>query len=233
MKKFLRVAALVVLIGGLVWFEVKWVSEADYENQKSRTAELLTEIAGEVSIIEVGLLEDGEIGEAKGRFDTALSSLNEIPYAAREKEDLLAELATYDEGLTDNAELAKELKILRSLCMGFAEKITSEYKEKTVSADLFKAINKEFLELAENLPEVKYEATQKLVTELKELINQVATSAAATANCVDTCEKATIETQKTALEQKLSDVTAKINVANDMIRDEFDSSGLTQRLHNI
>lgn len=233
MKRILRILALVLLVGGLVFFEVKWISGADYENQKNRTAELLADIAGEISVIEVQLLEDGEIGESKTKFDTALSELRAIPYATTERGELLGELAEYEGNLSENAELAKELKVLRSLCMGFVEKVAVNYKEKTVNAELFRTMNKEFLEIAQNLPEAKYAPVQELVAELKAVANQVAVSSAATANCVGVCAKATTETQKTALEKKLNEALAKIEKINSVVRDEFDSGELVWRLHNI
>lgn len=233
MKKFLRVALLLGLVGVLVLFEIRWVSEKNYENQKSRTAELLSELAGEVSIIEVGLIDGGEITESKEKFGTALSELRDIPYAVNEKGDILAELSAYDESLDNNAEIASELKVLRLLCAGFAEKMSTEYKDQPVNSDLFRKMNKDFLELIDNLPEVKYEPVQKLVAELKDVLNQVAVSAAATANCVGVCAKTTVETQRAALEKKIDVATKKIEEVNDAIRKEFDSSELVLHLNKI
>ena len=233
MKKVWRIVILILLVGLLVFFEVKWISASNYDNQKNRTIELMSDIAGEISLIEVRLMEDGEVGEEKARFDTALFELKSIPYATQEKADLIEELVVYEGAVLQKSELAKELKILRSLCAGFVEKMAINYKQKTVDASLFRAMNKEFLELTENLPDVKYGPAHELVVELKGVMSQVAVSSASTANCIGVCAKTTLDAQKNSLEKKLSDALVKIDALNKTIRDEFDSGELVWRLHNI
>lgn len=226
MKKFLRIFALVGAVGLVAAFEVLWLGQVDYENQKNRSAELLAEISGEISIMESGLLNGEDIGEAKGRFETAFQSLRAIPYVVNERSAVVDGLKQFEEKLPGQIELAKELRILRLLCEGFVGKIDEEFKDQKINAGFFRTMNKEFLELSENLPDVQYESTVELVAQAKGVINQVGVSAAAVANCVGVCTEATMKVQSTALEKKLDEAILKIQEMNQGIGAELDSSAL-------
>lgn len=232
-RKYFGVIVLAVVVIVLEVFEVRWLAEADYASGKKRVEELFAEMAGEVSMIEVGLLEGGEVEEAKGRFDAALRELREISYVVEEKGELLVELENYGAEVGDKAELARELKVLRSLVAGFVEKMAADYEGAAVSGEIFRKMNEDFLEFAENLPEAEWDFVRDLVAEVRAVANQVGVSAATVANCFGGYDEATLRVQREGLEKKLDEVVGKVEVINDKIRGEFDSSLLVGRLGAI
>lgn len=230
MGRFLRILVFVAVVTGLVFWEVRWVGAADYADQKVRADELFSEMAGEISMIEVGLLDGREVEEVVMDFGRHLAALEEISYAMRERGELVAELAEYEEGLVGEMALARELKVLRALCEGFAGKIRAEMKDRKVDAGLFREIGVEFGEFGENLPVVEYGPVVELVAQLRGVVDQVGLGAGAVANCLGVCPEATVRTQVVELEKRLDAAIVGVDGVNREIGMGFDSVGLVERL---